>query len=164
MQDMTFEADENNFNEMYLNDRGTFEYEFSNYDDMNKYCYPCKHFINDHLSCKYKKGVNKVFYKSDKQERLSFVLYYVEVVEDGGPTNPLDRKRSRFDIISKYNEKENTFQLTLADIFMSIDVSLRFKNMYYHNCIVVNIIKSERPSYNFELITSEPCEYFSDLE
>ena len=46
---------------------------------------------------------------------------------------------------------------------MSIDVNLRFKNTYYLDCFVVNIIKSKYPYvYDFELITRNPCEYIPD--
>ena len=64
-----------------------------------------------------------------------------------------------FDVWLKYCEKDNIYQVTLFDIFMLIDMRLRFANKD-ENVRLINIVKSENETDdpkdslgNFTLIT-----------
>ena len=160
MQDMTFDANENNFDEMYFNDNGIVEYRFNGYpggiccekNDYNisgyTYRYYFKHFISDDLGEKYKNGIYKVFFKESCQGFLTFI--YLDESDD----------IHTFDVNLKYNEQEDIYKLTLRDIYISIDFQCRYLNLYDEYISIKKIIEepdrdncSHVALGNFRLVT-----------
>jgi hypothetical protein len=154
MQDMTFEANESNYDGIDFNDDGSLNYFFDrhgHYFDLNRYKFPFKHFLNDNLSCKYKNGVNKVFFKSEKKGYISFMIYVYQY--DGS------RIKLEYDVWLKYNEKEKIYQVTLFDIFMLIDFTVGRKGGFSNNDVnIINLIPIENKFItdslgNFDIVT-----------
>ena len=156
MQDMTFDANENNFDESYVNDDGIVEYRFNgrmgnNYNSSGytyKYCF--KHFISDDLGEKYKNGIDKVFFKESYQGFLTFI--YLDLNDES--------KVYTFDVNLKYNEKEDIYKLTLRDIYISIDFQCRYLRLYDEDIFIKKIIEepdrdncSHIALGNFRLVT-----------
>jgi hypothetical protein len=166
MQDMTFEANESNYDDIRFNLDGTPDYYFNGYpggvccekNDYNisgyDYRYYFKHFISESMSDKYKNGVDKVFFKESCQGFLRFI-YLHESDEFDEP------QVYTFDVVLKYDEKENIYKLTLRDIFIAIDFSCRYLNIDDDAINLINIIEEQEGSGhgshlslgNFRLIT-----------
>jgi hypothetical protein len=142
MQDMTFEANEKNHDNVRFNDDGSLEYYFDRYGhyfDLNRYTFQFKYFLNDNLSCKYRNGVNKVFFKSEKKGYLRFTMYAYD--ENDEIDEPF---KLNFDVWVKYNEKEKIYQVTLFDIFMLFDFTIGRKGRTNNNSVnIINLIKSD---------------------
>jgi hypothetical protein len=160
MQDMTFDANELNYDGIHFNDDGSLEYYFDrhgHYFDLNRYKFPFKHFLNDNLSCKYKNGVNKVFFKSEKKGYISFMIYVYQ--EDEEDEDEEARFKLEFDVWLKYNEKEKIYQVTLFDIFMLIDFTVGKTGGFSNNNVnIINLIPNENKFItdslgNFEIVT-----------
>ena len=162
MQDMTFDANENNFDEMYFNDDGIVEYRFNGYmggiccekNDINisgyTYRYYFKHFISDDLGEKYKNGIDKVFFKESYQGFLTFI--YLDLNDES--------KVYTFDVNLKYDEKEDIYKLTLRDIYISIDFQCRYSKLCDEDIFIKNIIEEPNRDNcshiafgNFRLVT-----------
>lgn len=165
MQDMTFEANEENYDDIFINNDGLPEYCFNGClngvccekNDINisgyDYRYYFKHFISESMSNKYKNGVDKVFFKESCKGFLTFI--YLDESDES------DESYYTFDVVLKYDEKENIYKVTLRDIFIAIDFSCRYLNLDHDAINLINIIEeqedSDRGSHlslgNFRLIT-----------
>lgn len=160
MQDMTFEANKENHDDVRFNDDGTLEYYFNGYlggvccekNDYNisgySYKYYFKHFISDGMCDKYKNGIDKVFFKYDCQGFLTFI--YLD-----------DFKVYTFDVNLKYDEEEDIYKLTMRDIYIAIDFSCRYLKLEDEDIYINDIIEepdSENCSHialgNFRLVTA----------
>jgi hypothetical protein len=161
MQDMTFDANELNYDGIRFNDEGGVEYYFNGYpggvccekNDYNisgyDYSYNFKHFICDSMCDKYKNGVDKVFFKESCQGFLRFI--YLDESDESYYT---------FDVVLKYDEKEDIYKLTMRDIFIAIDFSCKYLNLYDDTINLINIIEEQDSDHcshlslgNFRLVT-----------
>ena len=161
MQDMTFDANENNFDSSYENDDGTIEYRFNGCigpcvegNDFNfsgyTYQYYFKHFILDDLGEKYENGIDKIFFKFNEQGFLTFI--YLDLNDES--------KVYTFDVNLKYDEQEDIYKLTLRDIYISIDFQCRYLKLEDESICIKKIIEepdrdncSHVALGNFRLVT-----------